>query len=33
LEVKKLQERLQDPDDTEPTKEDDIDKGKADGSK
>ena len=33
LEVKKLQERLQDPDDTEPTKEEELDKGKADGSK
>lgn len=33
LEVKKLQERLQDPDDTEPTKEDELEKNKADGGK
>lgn len=31
--MKKLQECLQDPDDTEPTQQDDLDKGKADGSK
>lgn len=33
LEVKKLQERLQDPDDSEPTKEDDLEKGKSDSAK
>lgn len=33
LEVKKLQERLQDTDDSEPTKEEELEKNKADGGK